>query len=367
MCSLLQNNATHINKENQSDNKQGKVQVMRNFYLSEFEEWPLHVAKIGDDLNPFHDDKVELYAVVGYHMPYETLKFLAVKGILEDALSRGMLENTKTLIEATSGAYGLVLAGLAKSFGIKNVILVMKNDVPLGKKYPPYLAGARIIPPEEGLSPIGTARKLGGGGWKKSGWERGTNGWLNLDQYANPANTKLYEDWLTPKIIKNIPNLSLIAAPVGTGGTIIGLSKAMRGTVKNTTILGVMCSPGNEIPGARDLNAMKEISLPWREAIDEKVEVETKISYLSSLQILWKTGLTPGASGGMAYAGVIKFLKEEKRQNRSLDRLRNSEGKIVAAIIFHDSFRPYVADRFTVFLPEEWQKPSTAPLPWEII
>lgn len=340
---------------------------MKNFYLNEFDEWPLHVAKIEDDLNPFHSDKVELYAIVGYHMPYETLKFLAVMGILEEALSRGMLENTNTLVEATSGAYGLVLTSLSKSFGIKNVVLIMKNDVPLGKRYPPYLAGAKIIPPEDGLSPIATARKLGGGGWKRNGWERSKNGWLNLDQYANPSNTKLYEEWLAPKMIKEIPGLSMISAPIGTGGTIIGLSKAFSGITKNMTVVGVMCSPGNEIPGARDLNGMKEISLPWREAIDERVEVETKVSYLSSLQILWKTGLTPGASGGMAYAGAIKFLSEEKKKDSSLNRLRNPEGIVRVAIVFHDSFRPYVADRFTVFLPEEWQKPATAPLPWELL
>lgn len=348
---------------------------MKNFYLERFTDiyrrWPLLVAPVSEDLNPFARDRVEMYAVLGYSLPYETMKFLAVLGLLQDAKQKGMLEKVRTVISATSGAFGLVLAELAPAdpFGIPNVKLVMKEDVPLGKKYPPYLAGATIIPPLEGLSSIATARKLGGGGWKPNGeWRMSPDGCLDLDQYANPANTSLYRTFAAPRILDQVSQATVLITAVGTGGSVIGLGEEFKQRLDGkVTVVGAMCAPGNEVPGARDLSGMKEITLPWRENIDERVEVETRVSYLSALQFAWRQGITPGVSSGLTYAAALKFLKAEKEKG-TLDRLRHERSGIIRVVmVFHDNFRPYVADRFTVFLPLEWQRPTTAPMPWEVI
>ncbi len=348
---------------------------MKNFYLERFtdkyQKWPILVAPVADELNPFKEDRIEMFAVLGYSMPYETMKFLPALGLLQDAKEKGMLEKVTSVIDSTSGAFGLVLTELAPAepFNVPRVTLVMKEDVPLGKRYPPYLAGANIIPPLEGLSPIATARKLGGGGWKPNGeWKASPDGCLDLDQYANPANALLYRTWAVPKILEQIPDINAAVVTIGTGGTVIGLGGGFKEQLGGeVTVVGAMCAPGYEIPGARDLVGMKEITLPWREAIDERVEVETKVSYLSSLHFMWRMGITPGASSGMTYAAALKFLKAEKEKG-TLDRLRNKKsGKIRVVMVFHDNFRPYVADRFTVFLPLEWQRPATAPMPWELL
>ncbi|MCL4392400.1 pyridoxal-phosphate dependent enzyme [Patescibacteria group bacterium] len=348
---------------------------MKNFYLETFadkhRDWPLLVVPVADALNPFKEDKVEMYAVLGYSMPYETMKFLAVLGLLQDAKAKGMLEGVKTLIDGTSGAFGLVMAAIAPAepFNIPKITLVMKEDVPHGKKYPPYLVGAHIIPPLEGLSPIATARKLGGGGWKPDGeWTMSPEGWLDLDQYANPANASFYRTWAAPRILAQVPQVTTLVVPVGTGGSVVGIGGGVREKLDGkVTVVGAMCAPGHEVPGVRDLMGMKEILLPWRDAIDERIEVETRVSYLSALHFAWHQGITPGVSSGLTYAAGLKFLRSEKEKG-TLDRLRHKKSGIIKVVmIFHDNFRPYVADRFTVFLPLEWQRPSTAPMPWEIL
>jgi|GEM_PF-1013206 len=328
--------------------------------------WPLPVIPIPDELNPFSADDVELFAAVAFHLPYENIKFLTVLGLLEGAQERGALEGTHTIVEATSGNTGIVLAGMAKAFGIPRVKLVVSPDLPDGKRYPLILAGAETIPPYDEMSGIATARKIGGGGWKPENW-RHDNGHLNLDQYANPDGAKPHADITAGKILEQMDHPpTVFVAGIGSGGTLIGSAKTLRERTDGAvTTVGVLLAPGHEIPGVRDENRMKEITLPWREAADDIVYMETRPSYLASLWLNWITGTTPGPSSGFAYMGALKFL-EKRKTAKTLDGLRAKDGKVRVVILFPDGQRPY-GDRFTANLPYDWMRPSTAPLPWTLL
>ncbi len=335
----------------------------RSYYLERWNKWPLPVMPVPGKLNPFAADRVDLSVALAYHLPYENIKFLTVLGLLSGAEESGMLRDVDTLVEATSGNTGVTLAAEAKSFGNLRVKLVVAPDLPDGKRYPLIMTGADIVPPEDGLSAIATARRLGGGGWKAEGW-KADNGCLNLDQYANMDGVKLHTSFTAPKILKQLPYPpTLFVAGVGTGGTLGGISKHLRQIMEKIGIVGVLCSPGQEIPGIRDLNRMKEITLPWKESLDETVEIETRPSYLASLWFNWTMGLTPGPSSGFAYLGALKSLWRHNAAG-TLDSLRDSEGRIHAVILFPDGNRPY-GDRFMANLPFEYLKASKAPLPWQ--
>jgi cysteine synthase len=186
-----------------------------------------------------------------------------------------------------------------------------------------------------------------------------------LDQYANPANKILYRDWCVGKILDKLHNFNVIVSPIGTGGTVIGLTEGARVRLRSVMSVGVMCSPGNEIPGMRDISGMKEISLPWREAIDDCIEIDTKSAYLSALWLNWMMGVTSGPSGGASLAGTYSFIKKLKLAG-NLDSIRDSrDGMIGIVIIIHDGWRPYLIDRFHAFLKLEDQRIETACLPWE--
>ncbi len=337
----------------------------KSYYIKHWDKWPLPVMPVPGELNPFAADGVDLSVALAYHLPYENIKFLTIYGMLAGAEKLGMLRGIHTLVEATSGNTGVVLSAMAKSFGPLSVKLVVSPDLPDGKRYPFLLAGAEAISPEAGLSAIATARKLGGGGWKAEGW-KADDGCLNLDQYANPDGTKLHASFTAPRILEQLAYPpTLFAAGVGTGGTIVGISNHLRSHLENIKIVGVLCSPGQEIPGVRDLDRMKEITLPWRESIDDYTEAEARPSYLASLWFNWIMGLTPGPSSGFAYLGALKFLKKHKDAG-TLDSLRNKQGRIHAVILFPDGNRPY-GERFMANLPFEYLKASTAPLPWQLL
>lgn len=334
-------------------------------YLKRWDQWPLPVLSVREELNPFHADGVDLVVALAYHLPYDNIKFFTVLGMLKGAQESGMLQGVTELVEATSGNTGVVLSLMAREFEVKRVKLVVAPDIPDGKRFPLVMSGADLIPAETGLSAIATARKLGGGGWNARYWHP-NNECLNLDQYSNPDGVKLHTDFTGPKILDQLTSPpTVFVMGIGTGGTLVGISHCLKGRLENIKIVGVLLKPGNEIPGVRDLNRMKEIALPWRESLDHYVEVEARPSYLASLWFGWLMGITPGPSSGFAYLGALRFLQERKDAG-TLDELRDDHGRIVVVTLFPDGNRPY-GDRYMANLPYACLKPATAPMPWSMI
>ena len=307
-----------------------------NYYLDRWNRWQFPIAVVPNKLNPFAADGVVISVVLMGHLPYENSKFITVLGLLQGATKRRVLYGVDTLVESTSGNTGLVLSSVARFFGISRVILVVNPNLPPGKRIPLVLSGAEVIAPNEGMSGIATARMMGGGGWKPDDWQ--SNGpCLNLDQYANPDGTELHTKYTAEKILAQMDNNppTVFVAGMGTGGTLIGISNRFRKRLKNISIVGVLASPENEIPGVRDLNQMKEVKLPWRESLDKVMQIKAKPSYLASMWLSWVMGLTVGPSSGFAYLGALKFLKQSKKDG-TLDKLRNRKGKVNVTILFAD-------------------------------
>jgi cysteine synthase A len=336
-----------------------------NYYLDLWDrnEWRLPVIPLNPMLNPFAGDRVEMSLIAGNFLPYESMKSLAALALLQYGKENGLIEpGVTTVVEATSGATGLALAHFALSnrFAARGVVLVMNDDVPLGKSAPPRFAGAQIIPrekgipPEKGLSTVETARKMGT-------WE----GYWHPDQYANIAQTKLYKSWAVPHILRQVPYPTVLVTPVGTGGTAIGLGNGFREALPRIAVVGARCAPGVELPGMRDLKGMRDIKLPWESAVDECVEVEREPSYLAAAWFQWAQSFMGGLTGGGTYIAALLALKKRK-DNKTLDEWRDRTGVIRILIVCHDGARPYLVDRFPM-LHHDHQDPLTAPKPWELL
>jgi len=350
--------------------------IKKNPYLGNFDfkhlrsdSWCFPVMEIPEVLNPFHGDGVDMFAALAYHLPYENIKFLTVLGLLIGAKESGMFDGVTELVEATSGNTGVVLAQLATAypFNIPRVTLITAPDIPAGKRSPLILAGANIRPPDGDLSAISTARRLGGGGWWPRGEWRANGGCLNLDQYANPSGYKLHEEWTGPKISAPLLGTDgILCLGIGTGGTLVGISNYFRAnkSLKHITIVGVLCSPGEEIPGVRDRAKMKEISLPWEKALDHCVETGKGPSYLAAVWFHRFMGITPGPTSGFVFAGGIKSIKAQK--DAGLLKRSRSQKRMRVVFLFPDGSRPY-GDRFEANVPFTDPKLFSPPLPWHML
>lgn len=67
----------------------------------------------------------------------------------------------------------------------------------------------------------------------------------------------------------------------------------------------------NLVPGVRTLNLLKQIDFDWKNFLDYPIFIGSKESYLWSLKLI-RGGLICGPSTGFVFAGLIKFIKENK-------------------------------------------------------
>jgi len=346
--------------------------AIRNLYLDRYldsrttspkvDAWSLDIPiwEIPPILNPFYSDGVDLYAAIMYRLPYENIKFLTVLGLLVDAKDREIDLSDKPLVEATSGNTGIALGylGVAHPFNAPGVILVVNSDLPDGKRDPLVLTGAEIIHPRPGMSGIATARAM-----HKEGVAR------NLDQYANPAGYRIHEFLTGPAVFEELPEKSIdvLVADIGTGGTVIGLSRFFKQQLgdNNVTVVGALLEDGEEVPGVRDRARMKEISLPWEKAVNQVVEVPKDPCYRLAAIDHRFGGVTGGPSSGMVRVAANRFLAGEKLAGR-LDSHRHNDGRVRVLMVFPDGSRAY-GDRFMANVPfhtkPEWFVP---PFSWEL-
>jgi cysteine synthase B len=349
----------------------GKIEKVNGLDRLWSPDQPLDILPLPSDrrINTLYDDGFRPYAVMGCDVPRDqNIKMLSVLGMIIDMLERGLLPRVKRFVEGTSGNTGLALLAYAHCIGVQEVLLVIQHDLAVGKKDPLDLAGANFIYPMEGMSAITTARFLGGGGYSSDdSWGPAEDGTLCLDQYGNEHNEDLHEWYTGPKMLEALPNIKAYAGGIGTGGTTRGIVKYMRQHVENFKSIGVLCAPGEKIPGVRDLDRLKEVRLRWQDAIDVRMEMTTRQSYGTTTWINWLAGWMGGPGGGSNYAALLKFMKSCKETGKpyALDDLRvkggPDDGLIPAAFMIPDGVRPYI-DHFKANLPSNWLRIETAPL-----
>jgi cysteine synthase len=206
---------------------------------------------------------------------------------------------------------------------------------------------------------------MGGGGWRPEGWKK--NGkFLNLGQYDNPAIKTGYRDWAVQKILQEVGEFQVLVCPVGTGGTVIGLSEGFRSRFP-VTVVGALCADGHEIPGMRDEKGMEDVHQAWEAALDYRIKVNRSPAFLCAPWIDWLTGEPTGPSSGAAYVAACLFIQGLIDEDK-LDHVRDEKtGEVKVLFVLHDEVTPYVADRFmTEFALENFHL-STAHSPRQLV
>jgi cysteine synthase len=300
---------------------------------------PIPLVELPPELNPFHQQGVQIFAKLMYLLPLLNIKSLPALNMLLQAQASGNLDGVHTLIENSSGNTAFSLAVMARTFGLTGMDAVVPWDIAPGKLDLLRLSGASPLLKRDAPnqpSGIAQARTLG----KQPGF-------FNPAQYENEANPAASERWIAPEIWKQTDGkLTVFAAGIGTAGTLVGASRYFRKKSPKVTIVGAICSPQSAVPGVRSEARLREIAFEWRKAADAIIEVATKESFKHSLDLL-RAGFMAGPSSGFALAGLLKFLEES--QGAKLDALRNDDGQVLATFICCDTPLPYL-DKYSTHL-----------------
>lgn len=261
--------------------------------------------------------------------------------MVEDAEKTGRIKPGDTLIEPTSGntGIGIALAGAVKGY---RVIITMPEKMSREKQVVLEALGAEIIrtPTEAAYdspeSHISVAARL----------QKEIPNSHILDQYANPSNPRAHSEYTAKEILEDLPQVDMLVASAGTGGTITGIARTLKKKNPKIKIVGVdpvgsILGGGTKIGsylvegiGYDFIPEVLDLSL-----IDSWVKTEDKASFQMARRLIKEEGLLVGGSCGATVWAALEAARDLKKGQTCL-------------VILADGVRNYM----TKFVDNNWMK-----------
>lgn len=248
----------------------------------------------------------DVYAKVESHNPGGSVKDRICLAMIEDAEARGLLRPGATVIEPTSGNTGI---GLALVCAVKKyrLILTMPESMSVERRSLLRAYGAELMltPHEEGMEgAIRLAQEL-----------KQKHGYFMPMQFENPANPLAHRRTTGPEIMAQMAGKTIDAfiAGVGTGGTITGVSEALRAAGYKTRIIAVeparspVLSEGRAgRHGIQGIGAGFVPKILNRALIDDIITVDDDDALAVKKRLALEEGLLMGISSGANVYAAMK-------------------------------------------------------------
>jgi cysteine synthase A len=256
-----------------------------------------------------------VYAKCEWYNLSGSIKDRMVLCIFKDARNNGAMSDDAVIVEATSGNTGIAVAALGRMLGHR-VRIIMPDWMSMERKMVIKSFGADIIPisKEQGgfLGSIALSEQMAKDDPKV----------FLLRQFSNPNNIRAHEETTAPEIIAQLKRKGLkpdaFVAGVGTGGTVIGVGKALRAANSRVKIhpLEPAESPtlttGYKV-GNHRIQGISDEFIPdiMKSGVyDEVVQVSDGDSILMAQKLASTLGLSVGISSGANMIGAIKLQEQ---------------------------------------------------------
>jgi len=258
--------------------------------------------------------------------PAYSVKCRIGAAMIEDAERRGLLRAGIELVEPTSGNTGIALASVAAARGIP-LTLTMPETMGLERRKLLVAYGARLVLTEG-------ARGMKGAVAKAEEIVASDPGrYLLLQQFSNPANPDVHERTTGAEIWNDTGGaIDIFVAGVGTGGTITGVSRYIKGT-KKKSILSVAVEPAaspvitqhrageplkpgpHRIPGigAGFIPANLDLSL-----VDDVQQIGNEDAIRYARRLAREEGIISGISCGAAVAAALNHAKRAENAGKTI-------------------------------------------------
>ncbi len=279
----------------------------------------------------------EIVAKLEFLNPAGSAKDRVALGMIEDAEKKGLIGPGATIIEPTSGNTGIALAfaGIKKGY---RVVLTMPESMSRERRLLLTALGAQLIltPAGEGMKgAISRAEQLAGE----------IKGAFIPGQFTNPANPAVHRLTTGPEIWRDSGGeVEIFVAGIGTGGTISGVSQALKERSAGVKIIGVepASSPaitkGHAAPHAiQGIGAGFVLEVYDPKAVDEVITVWDDESALAARLLAKTEGILAGISSGAALAGaVIAAKRPENREKMTVVLLPDNGHRYLSDGLFEE-------------------------------
>ena len=266
-------------------------------------------------INRMNDGSAKIVVKLEKQNPAGSVKDRPALNMIEKAEREGLINKDTVIIEPTSGNTGIGLALVCAIRGYR-MILTMPETMSLERRKLLAAYGAELVLTDGQKGMQGAVDKA-------EELHREIKNSFIPQQFANPANPEAHA--LTAEEIWNDTDgkVDIVVAGAGTGGTICGISKALK--EKNPNIKAVAVEPyeSQVLKGEKaDAHKIQGIGANFvpenfdKNLVDEIIPVKSDEAILTARRLAKEEGILAGISSGAALLAAIELSKHPENKEK---------------------------------------------------
>lgn len=254
--------------------------------------------------------RCNIFAKAEFMNPGGSIKDRIARYIVFAAERRGELRSGHTIMEVTSGNTGIALAMVGAMRGYR-VVVVMPGTVSKERRDMITSFGAELELLEEVGDIEGAIQRTGA-------FAAGRDDIFLPRQFENPDNIETHRTTTGPEIMRQLNGeIDAFVMGVGTGGTVMGVGRALRKAGSRARIVAVepdesaVLSGGS--PGPHGIQGLADGFIPALvnlDEIDQVVRIPTQDAIHAAQQIGVEEGLLVGISSGANVLAATRVATE---------------------------------------------------------
>ncbi len=260
----------------------------------------------------------EIVAKLESFNPMASVKDRIGWAMVEAGERAGKIQPGDTLVEPTSGNTGIALAMVAAARGYR-LVLTMPETMSVERRKLLRAFGAELVltPGPDGMKgAIAASEKL----------QEANPEWFQPSQFSNPANPEVHMRTTAEEIWRNTDgHVDILVSGVGTGGTITGVSRALKDRQPNLITVAVEPdeSPvlsGGE-PGPHPIMGIGAGFVPEvmdMKMVDEILRVRGEQATEAARRLALEEGVLGGISSGAALHAAIQVAGRAENKGRRI-------------------------------------------------
>ncbi|MCE9844304.1 cysteine synthase A [Vibrio antiquarius] len=279
--------------------------------------------------------KGKVFAKIEARNPSFSVKCRIGANMIWEAEKAGLLKPGVELVEPTSGNTGVALAFVAAARGYK-LTLTMPESMSLERRKLLKALGANLELTEAAKGMKGAIAKA------EEIVASNPEKYLLLQQFDNPANPEIHEKTTGPEIWEATDGeIDVFVAGVGTGGTITGTSRYIKGE-KGKAITSVAVEPaespviaqalaGEEIqPAPHKIQGIGAGFIPGNldlDIIDRVEQVTSEEAIEMARRLMEEEGILAGISSGAAVVAANRLAELPEFEGKTIVTVLPSSGE----------------------------------------
>ncbi|MWC27636.1 2,3-diaminopropionate biosynthesis protein SbnA [Paenibacillus sp. MMS18-CY102] len=260
---------------------------------------------------------VNVYSKLEFHNPTGSVKDRAASYILHKLIEDKEIVPGDTIIESTSGNFGIALAVFTQALGYRFICVIDPNISEVNefliRKFCPNVIKVSEVD-ENGGYLLSRIKKV-----KQLLREIPNSYWIN--QYSSEYNADAYCDTLGEELIGEIGRIDYLFLGVSSGGTITGVSRKIKQMFPDCKVIAVDIYGSvifGQPPKKRYIPGIGSSMVPEilkNALIDDVIYVDEVETVEGCHELLQSHYIFAGGSSGSVYVAIKKYFKDANIQN----------------------------------------------------